>query len=893
MLSTVLAAGAASGIDLGRILLELALILCTAKVVAEFAERVGVPAVLGEILAGVVIGPSLLGLVEPSDSLFLLGELGAILLLMQVGMEIDVGELRNVGRSALTVAIIGVTLPLTIGSFTGLALGESGNTALFIGATLTATSVGITARVFGDLRALSTKEARIVLGAAVADDVLGLIILTIVTRIVEEGTIGIGTIATTSLTAFSFLAVASAVGFTAVPRLIGYVAKKAASPAAVSVFAVGIALAYSGVADAAKLAPIIGAFVAGAALGKAPAHERIARDVSAVAALFVPVFFLQIGIETDVASMVRPSVLAIAAALIAVAVVTKVVAGWGAGRNGGDKLLVGLGMMPRGEVGLIFATIGMGVGVFDDDLHAALVLVVLATTVISPAALRWRINSKGPAEVDLDVDADSEPDGGWLRVESGRIALAANPPTSAAPNVLLSAALLAREHKPSDELLDWIAERRTRDLVWNRDATTRLLEVLRGGTPRSWRLLEIAGLFERTIPEIANAIKERASDVSELDPTNILRFPTVETLREATAVATSQSDTLLLAAFLADVDAGTDTTASILQRLDVDLLIAGEVEDLLNGARILRAAVEHEPHRVDDKMLRDIAHGLRRPGIVERSRLLADAIGGLEPWQHAAMIDITIGVQSLLAHPELLEGVDDSLADMRRRQAKSLTDDPALVDRITHSPTTYVLAHEPAMLLEHARLIEPAPHGRKVRVTVQPTALAGQWMINVACRNRRGLLSRLSGALADAGHSVVSASLATWPDDSVLDTFVVTADNPPDPTRLSDLLGRTLRGRLKARRIAGEPPRIAIDNSIHPWHSVLRVGGPDRIGLLAAISYALSEIGVVVHHAVVQTRDGLVDDNFEISDRVGRKVPEHAADRVIRILKKLSDETQI
>ena len=754
---------------------------------------------------------------------------------------------------------------------------------------MTATSVGITARVFGDLRALSTKEARVVLGAAVADDVLGLIILTIVTRIVEEGTIGIGTIATTSLTAFAFLAVASAVGFTAVPRLIGFIAHKASSPAAVSVVAVAVALAYSGVADASKLAPIIGAFVAGAALGKAPAHERIARDVSAVASLFVPIFFLQIGIETDVASMFRPSVLGIAGALIAVAVATKVLAGWGAGRNGGDKLLIGLGMMPRGEVGLIFATIGMGVGVFDDDLHAALVLVVLTTTVISPAALRWRINSKGPADVDLDLDAEAEPEGGWLKVESGRIVLAAHPPVSATPDVLLSASLLATTNKPSDSLLDWVAERRSRDVAWNRGATTKLLEVLRRGTPRSWRLLEVSGLFERTIPEIARAIRERASDVSELDPTNVLRFPTVETLRDATAVASSQSDTLLLAAFLADIDSHPETITSILRALDIDLLIAGEVEDLLNGARILRASVEHEPHRVDEKMLRDIAHGLRRPGIVERSRLLADAIGGLEPWQHAAMIDITIGVQSLLAHPELLDGVDDSLADMRRRQARDLTDDPALIDRITHAPTTYVLAHEPAMLLEHARLIEPAPHGRNVRVSVQPTATPGHYMINVACRNRRGLLSRLSGAFTDAGYSVISASLATWPDDSVLDTFVISADTPPEPVALGNVLSNAQRGRLRPRRVRGEALQIAVDNSIHPWHSVLRVAGRDSLGLLAAVSYALSEVGVVVHHAVIQTRDGIVDDSFEISDRVGRKVADEVADKISRMLSKLSD----
>ncbi len=515
-------------------------------------------------------------------------------------------------------------------------------------------------------------------------------------------------------------------------------------------------------------------------------------------------------------------------------------------------------------------------------------LVVLATTVISPAALRWRINTKGSVQVDLDTDTDTEPEGGWLAVESGRIVLAANPPTSATPDVLLSASLLATAHKPADSLLDWVAERRNRDVTWNRDSTTKLLEVLRHGSARSWRLLEVSGLFERTVPEIAGAIRERASDVSELDPTNVLRFPTVETLREVTAVASSQSDTLLLAAFLADIDAKSEIASAILRGLDVDLLTAGEVEDLLNGARILRAAVEHEPHRVDEKLLRDIAHGLRRPGIVERSRLLADAIGGLEPWQHAAMIDITIGVQSLLAHPELLDGVDDSLADMRRRQARDLTDDAALIDRITHAPTTYVLAHEPAMLLEHARLIEPAPHGRKVRVTVQPTAVRGQYMVNVACRNRRGLLSRLSGAFTDAGFSVVSASLATWPDDSVLDTFVITADSPPLPAALAELLSRAQRGRLRPRRIEGEAPRVAVDNSMHPWHSVLRVAGRDRLGLLAAISYALSEVGVVVHHAVIETRDGEVDDSFEISDRVGRKVSEDAADKIARILARLT-----
>jgi len=888
--SSVLASGGGGSLDVGRILLELALILVAAKLIGEFAEKIGVPAVLGEILAGIIIGPSALGLVNPSDSLFLIAELGAILLLMQVGMETDVNELRRVGRSAMTVALIGVGLPLIFGSVTGLALGESGNTAIFMGATLTATSVGITARVFGDLRALTTREARIVLGAAVADDVLGLIILTIVTRVVEEGTIGIGTIATTSLTAFAFLAVASFVGFTAVPKVIVLVVKRASSPAAVSVIAVGLALAYSGIADAAKLAPIIGAFVAGTALGRTVAHERIERDVAAVASLFVPVFFLQIGLETDVASMVRPKVLAMAGLLIVVAVFTKVVAGVGAGRSGGDRLLIGLGMMPRGEVGLIFATIGLGVGVFDDDLYAALVLVVLATTVISPAALRWRIGQSRIGGFEEGEGGDPEPESGWLTVIDGRIELAANPPSSAVPNVLLKAAVLSVDSQPSDELLDWVTARRDTPIEWNRESTTVLLEVLRQGSPRSWRLLEATNLFERTIPEIAETLRSRASDVTELDPTKILRFPTVEALRDATAVASSHSDTLLLGGFLIDVEASPDQVSSILHRLDLDLATAGEVEDLLNGAHILRSAVEHEPHHVDERTLRDIAHGLRQPGIVERSRLLADAIGGLETWQHTAMIDFTVNVQSLLAHPELLSGVDDSLADMRRRQTAELTDDAALIERINLAPTTYVLAHEPDRLLEQIRLIEPTPQGNAVRVTVQATSEPTRFEITIACRNRRGLLSRLAGTLADAGYSVASASLATWPDDAVLDTFVVGADSAPNPERLSEFFSRALRGRPATRRITGPLPRLAVDNAIHPWHTILRVTGPDRIGLLAAVSAALSESGTTVHHATIQTRDGIADDTFEISNRAGRKLPDEIVNRIRKNLLKLCTE---
>ena len=169
-------------------LLDLAVILVAAKLAAELCERVNVPAVVGEIVVGIVIGPSLLGWVgADSEPIIALAELGVLLLLVQVGMEMDLAELGRVGRASMVVAVIGVAVPFVLGSAVGLGFGESGNTALFIGAALTATSVGITARVFGDLRALATTEARVVLGAAVADDVLGLVILTVVVKIATGG----------------------------------------------------------------------------------------------------------------------------------------------------------------------------------------------------------------------------------------------------------------------------------------------------------------------------------------------------------------------------------------------------------------------------------------------------------------------------------------------------------------------------------------------------------------------------------------------------------------------------------------------------------------------------------------------------------------------------------
>ena len=463
------------------------------------------------------------------------------------------------------------------------------------------------------------------------------------------------------------------------------------------------------------------------------------------------------------------------------------------------------------------------------------------------------------------------PKGGWLRPNNGVIEFVSTPSHSIAADILLGVSRFVEKNSTSFELNSWIEAIPEGDLSWSDSTTTLFLDLLRHGTSASWQFLVETNFFERALPDVAISLARQSADLS---PDTHAHFAAVHALRSATAVANSHSDSLLLAAFLGELFDDPQETLPTLRSMQLEPEMTDEIIDLLSGARLLLASVERDDLALDDRFFNHIAHGLRRPGIVERSRLLADALGDPEPWQHAAMLEITTGVQVALAHPDLLDNPSESLENLLRRRADALATDLVLKERIAQAPTAYVLAHEPEDLVRLVRLIDPPPIGSTVRVVVEPGADKDTYKLNVVCRNRQGLLSRLTGVLADQGVSVVAASLATWPDESVLDSFVVTASTPPAPEALSVLFELSLAAQPAARRLVAPMPRITLDNSIHPLHSVIRVNGADQLGLLSVVSHAISAANIDVHHAVVRTVEGMVDDEFEVSHGDGRKISE-------------------
>jgi Kef-type K+ transport system membrane component KefB len=407
-----MAASVAHGDPVAPVVLALALILVAAKIGGDLAARIGQPSVLGELLVGVALGNlGLLGFsgfeaIRHDATIDMLARLGVLVLLFEVGLESTIGQMMKVGVSSFVVATLGVIAPFALGWGVSAWLLPAASVYLhaFMGATLCATSVGITARVFKDLGRSDSDEARVILGAAVIDDVMGLVILSGVTGMIVAADQGqafsAASIGWPLLKAIVFLAGALTLGALLTPRAFSFASHLRAQGV---LLAAGLAFCFvlAWLANAIELAPIVGAFAAGLILEKV--HYRIFVDrgereleelIHPIAAFLVPVFFVVMGMRTDLRSFAQPGVLGLAAALTVAAVVGKQACSLGVFGKGIDRLSVGLGMIPRGEVGLIFANIGASLSVrgeriVDPATYSAIVVMVIVTTVVTPPALKW------------------------------------------------------------------------------------------------------------------------------------------------------------------------------------------------------------------------------------------------------------------------------------------------------------------------------------------------------------------------------------------------------------------------------------------------------------------------------------------------------------------------
>ncbi len=392
-----------------QLIFALMVIITAAKMGGWGAVRLGQPAVLGELLIGVLLGPSLLDLlhwpllsnsVDPhllTEAVYELAELGVICLMFLAGLEVDVREMRRTGRVAALAGVFGVIVPLALGALMVLPFGYRGQAALFVGMILTATSVSISAQTLLELGMLRSREGIALLGAAVVDDILVILLLSVVVALASSGA-GAAAIALVFVRMLLYLGLATVTAFVVLPRLADWMDNQPISEGLTALVLV-VTLAYAWLAEVGGgLAAITGAFIAGVGFGRSHLHATIARSMHTITyAFLVPIFFVSIGLKTNVRLLVGPDLLLVFV-LVIVAVASKVLGSGIGARLGGfsnrESLRVGVGMISRGEVGLIVASVGVSAGLIKTELFSIVTLIVLVTTLITPPLLRQAFTTK-------------------------------------------------------------------------------------------------------------------------------------------------------------------------------------------------------------------------------------------------------------------------------------------------------------------------------------------------------------------------------------------------------------------------------------------------------------------------------------------------------------------
>ena len=433
---------------LAAVLLSLVFIYLASKLGGELSKLVDLPPVLGELVAGVVVGVSALHLLvfpeigaTASDSVVMtilqqvaglnpegmeevfqtqsevisvLAELGVIILLFEIGLESDLRELQKVGARAAIVAVVGVVAPFVAGTV-GLMLifGMPTIPAVFAGAALTATSIGITSKVLSELGQLKSTEGQIIVGAAVIDDVLGIIVLAVVASLAKTGEVDVINLVYLIISATAFLLGSIFLGKFFNKSFVA-IAEKLQTRGKLVIPALIFAFAMAFLANAIHLEAILGAFAAGLVLDETDNRKELDQQIIPIADILVPIFFVSVGARVDL-SVLNPTSadnrqgLIIAAFLIVVAIIGKIITGWSIwGQEKINRLAIGIGMIPRGEVGLVFAGIGAASGILDKPLQAAIIIMVILTTFVAPPLLRFAFQEEEEAEnPDLALNVEN------------------------------------------------------------------------------------------------------------------------------------------------------------------------------------------------------------------------------------------------------------------------------------------------------------------------------------------------------------------------------------------------------------------------------------------------------------------------------------------------------
>ena len=376
--------------DVTAILRDLFILLLAAKVGEEVLRRFGQPGMVGELIGGYIVGPFGLGLVHPGETALVFAELGVVMLLFSVGLEVRTDDLLRVGRMAIVTAVVAMALPIAAGVVLALGIGATTEASVFVGLALAATSIGITSRVLRDLGVMDEQFAKIVIGAALVDDILALVLIGLATGFlagdVTAATLVVG-IAGVGLVLLGFVVARRARGLPTRAFTWPLFADTPLVPA----FLMMLALAL--IAAAVGLAAIIGAFVAGLIIAETEAAEEVERETKPLASIFTPFFFAVTGAQLDLSALLDPKLALIAIVLAIVGVLTKTIGGiigaWSIGRWGATS--VGFGMVPRGEVGIVVANLALAAGVVTGDTFALLLVAIVITTVAAPYLLAWSV----------------------------------------------------------------------------------------------------------------------------------------------------------------------------------------------------------------------------------------------------------------------------------------------------------------------------------------------------------------------------------------------------------------------------------------------------------------------------------------------------------------------